>query len=63
MDREYGVITYGSFIEETPEGFYYAERVRRTEEIRRAALSSLDRDLEDEVHKAVTRAVFYGTAD
>jgi len=57
---EFRVVTLSSALDETPEGFYEMERLRRAEADRRAKLTLLEREIEDAVSAEIDRAIFYG---
>lgn len=51
------VITFGSVLEETPEGFYAMESLRRDADAERAALEPWERDLADALNREIDRRV------
>lgn len=57
------VVTFGSMFEETPEGLYRMDRIRRYEEARRRGLSAAQRGLEDRVEAAIERSVLFGSKE
>ena len=54
------IITYGSFLEETPAALYAMDELRRREDERRRGLDPIELAIVDEIERIVEHAIFYG---
>lgn len=59
-EPELKVVTVSSILDETPEGMYRMDRLRRAESERRAALTQEERELEDILHRQMERSILFG---
>ena len=59
-EPELKVVTVSSILDETPEGTYRMDRLRRAESERRAALTQEERELEDILHRQMERSILFG---